>query len=59
MAAKNKTVYKIIAPKPYTYIATNYFGGIWADEKGLITTEDETIYKYLLTFAEFKDITGI
>lgn len=59
MAAKSKTVYKVIAPKPFTYVATGYFGGLWADEKGLFVTEDEVIYKHLLTFAEFKDITGI
>ncbi|EXY06181.1 hypothetical protein P4I81_08765 [Bacillus cereus] len=62
MAAKKATettVYKVIAPKPFTYVATNYFGGLWADEKGVFVTEDKATYEYLLTFAEFKDITGI
>lgn len=59
MATKSKTVYKVIAPKPFTYVATNYFGGLWADEKGVFETEDKATYEYLLTFAEFKDITGI
>ncbi|MGF9852043.1 hypothetical protein ABHN09_10700 [Bacillus paramobilis] len=62
MAAKKateSTVYKVIAPKPFTYVATNYFGGLWADEKGVFETEDKATYEYLLTFAEFKDITGI
>ncbi|TCD28088.1 hypothetical protein [Bacillus wiedmannii] len=59
MAAKSKTTYKVIAPKPFTYVATNYFGGLWADEKGVFETEDKATYEYLLTFAEFKDITGI
>ncbi|EJR52575.1 hypothetical protein IIO_06147 [Bacillus cereus VD115] len=54
-----KKVYKVIAPKPFTYVATNYFGGLWADEKGVFVTEDKVTYEYLLTFAEFKDITGI
>lgn len=62
MAAKKATettAYKVIAPKPFTYVATNYFGGLWADEKGVFVTEDKATYEYLLTFAEFKDITGI
>ncbi|WP_179862675.1 hypothetical protein [Bacillus thuringiensis] len=54
-----KKLYKVIAPKPFTYVATNYFGGLWADEKGVFETEDKATYEYLLTFAEFKDITGI
>lgn len=57
--ATESTVYKVIAPKPFTYVATNYFGGLWADEKGVFVTDNEETYKYLLTFAEFKDITGI
>jgi len=62
MAAKKATettVYKVVAPKPFTYVATNYFGGLWADGNGLFVTENEETYKYLLTFAEFKDVTFI
>lgn len=57
--ATEPTVYKVIAPKPFTYVATNYFGGLWADENGVFVTENEETYKYLLTFAEFKDVTYI
>ncbi|MGG1722969.1 hypothetical protein [Bacillus paranthracis] len=59
MAAKSKTVYKVIAPKPFIYVALNEFSGVWADEKGVFTTEDANVYKYLLKFAEFKDVTDI
>lgn len=52
-------VYKVMGPKPFTYVATNYFSGLWADEKGVFLTESEETYKYLLTFAEFKDVTDI
>lgn len=58
-SSKSEVVYKIMTPNPFTFVALDDSGDLWADEKGVITTTDEQTKDWLLKFSNFKDVTNV
>jgi hypothetical protein len=58
-SSKSEVVYKIMTPNPFTFVALDDSGDLWADEKGVITTTDEQTKDWLLKFSNFKDVSNV
>ncbi|WP_271002170.1 hypothetical protein [Listeria seeligeri] len=58
-SSKREVVYKIMTPNPFTFVALDDSGDLWADDKGVITTTDEQTKDWLLKFSNFKDVTNV
>ncbi|WP_239255560.1 hypothetical protein [Listeria ilorinensis] len=54
--------FKIMTPAPFTFVRYDTEEGpadLWADEKGVIYTDDEAVKNWLLTFTGFQDATNV